>query len=292
MNDRKQHVIKKAHQLFINKGFQNTSIQDILEYSGIAKGTFYNYFPSKNDLLMAIFKSIYTKMEQERNELLVGQNPADIEIFIQQVELQLRVNRANKLLSLFEEVLVSNDKDLKEFFRNGQIRVLNWIYQRLTNLFGEDKKPYLLDCAIMFLGILNHNLKFNTLANESTSNLNQVVRYSVARLVKIVEEVSESGDQLMKPEQLEKWIPDFQANKGFFHQQLSSHVLAVKKEFKEQEKYHELLDFIHEELLHTKNPRKFLVESTLATLKSDQNLQKNKDIEQIEQLTKEYFSRQ
>ena len=42
MNDRKLHVVNMAHQLFIEKGFQATSIQDILDYSGISKGTFYN----------------------------------------------------------------------------------------------------------------------------------------------------------------------------------------------------------------------------------------------------------
>ncbi|SIC20615.1 Uncharacterised protein [Mycobacteroides abscessus subsp. abscessus] len=31
MNDRKQHVIKMAHQLFIDKGFQATSIQDMMK---------------------------------------------------------------------------------------------------------------------------------------------------------------------------------------------------------------------------------------------------------------------
>ena len=46
MNDRKQHVVHMAHQLFINKGVQSTSVQDIFEYSGISKGTFYNYFSS------------------------------------------------------------------------------------------------------------------------------------------------------------------------------------------------------------------------------------------------------
>ena len=64
MNDRKQHVVNKAHQLFIDKGFQATSIQDILDYSGISKGTFYNYFSSKNELLIAIFKTIFKKLEQ------------------------------------------------------------------------------------------------------------------------------------------------------------------------------------------------------------------------------------
>src|SRR5690606_34032782 len=104
MNDRKQHVVKMAHQLLIDKGFQATSIQDILDYSGISKGTFYNYFSSKNELLIALFKTIYKKLEQDRNELLIGKDPTNIEIFIKQIELQMNTNRTNKLISLFEEV--------------------------------------------------------------------------------------------------------------------------------------------------------------------------------------------
>ncbi len=46
MIDRKQHVVNMAHPLFINKGVQSTSVQDILEYSGISKGTFFTYFSS------------------------------------------------------------------------------------------------------------------------------------------------------------------------------------------------------------------------------------------------------
>ena len=46
MIDRKQHVVNRADQLFIHKGVQSTSVQDILEHSGISKGTFNNYFSS------------------------------------------------------------------------------------------------------------------------------------------------------------------------------------------------------------------------------------------------------
>ena len=46
MNVRKQDVVNMAHQLFINNGVQSTSVQDIFEYSGISKGTFYHYFSS------------------------------------------------------------------------------------------------------------------------------------------------------------------------------------------------------------------------------------------------------
>lgn len=44
MNKRKMHVIDTARELFIKHGYHATSIQDILEASGISKGSFYNYF--------------------------------------------------------------------------------------------------------------------------------------------------------------------------------------------------------------------------------------------------------
>lgn len=83
MNNRRQNVIDTAHKLFIDKGYQATSIQDILDGAGISKGTFYNYFPSKGELFIAIFRSFYTKIRHEREKLLIGQDSADIEIFIQ-----------------------------------------------------------------------------------------------------------------------------------------------------------------------------------------------------------------
>jgi AcrR family transcriptional regulator len=292
MNERKQHVIKMAHQLFIDKGFQLTSIQDILDYSGISKGTFYNYFSSKNELLVAIFKTIFTQIDYDQNELLIGQNPADIEIFIKQIELQMKTNRKNKLLALFEEVMVSNDEDLKQFIKRGQLITIRWLYRRFIDIFGESKKPYLLDCAIMFMGILQNNIKFYYMVHESSESINQVVRYSLERIVKMVDEVAKSGDQLIHPDVLEKWLPDCKNADQAFQQDLYHSVLELKKALnrcEEQAKYIELLDFVLDELLHAKNPRKFLVESAIVPFKAEQKYFRKKELQKLEQLIAAYF---
>jgi AcrR family transcriptional regulator len=291
MNDRKQHVIKIAHQLFIEKGFQSTSIQDILDYSGISKGTFYNYFPSKNELLIALFKSIYKKMEQERNELLIGQDPTNMEIFIKQIELQMNTNRANKLLSLFEEVFFSKDEELKDFIKSGQLWMLKWVYQRFIDMFGETKKPYLLDCSIMFLGILNHNIKYSAMANDSKVNISQIVRYSVTRIVKTVNEVSLSGDQLINPEVIDRWVPDTQNSIKIIHKKIHEAIGSLKNSQKQMdEKSEELLDFIEDELLKSKNPRKFLIESALFSLQTNSIFQDNKELQKMDEIVKEYIN--
>lgn len=286
MNDRKQRVIKIAHELFIEKGYQATSIQDILEYSGISKGTFYNYFSSKSDLLIALFQMIYSKLEQERNELLIGQDVSNINIFIKQMELVLQTNRKNNLFTLFEEVIYINDIDLKHFIKQGNFKMLNWLYSRFLDIFGESKEPYLLDCAIMFIGILHHNIKYNDLADELDINTHKVVEYSVKRVVKIVEEVSLSGEQLIRPELLKNWVPVCKTSVTI-QQELNDCICTMKKKLiqsEEQAKYQELLDFIHNECNHTKNPRKFLIESTLFTLNKAQSFFGEKELQKLHQL--------
>ena len=48
---RREEILDTAQQLFSQKGYEQTSIQDITRTVGIAKGTFYHYFDSKLALL-------------------------------------------------------------------------------------------------------------------------------------------------------------------------------------------------------------------------------------------------
>ena len=293
MNDRKQHVIKMAHQLFIDRGFQATSIQDILDYSGISKGTFYNYFSSKNELLIALFKALYGSMEASRDELLIGQDPADLTIFIKQIELQMNTNKKNKLITLFEEVFVSNDEDLKHFLKEGQKRMIQWVFNRFLELFGEDKRPYLLDGAIMFLGILHHNVKYYSIANGASADISPVVHYSVKRMVTIVDDAAASGEQLNKPEQMNSWLPDSNRCDQIFKEKLYKTIADLKNSLNQKQNHTksiELLDFVQDELLHSKKSREFLVESVLCSLRSDQMLDQ-KTVAVLDELVTGYFKR-
>ncbi|RSK25936.1 TetR/AcrR family transcriptional regulator [Bacillus sp. HMF5848] len=264
MNDRKTHVIKYAHQLFVEKGFQATSIQDILDHSGISKGTFYNYFSSKNELLMAVFTMLYTNMEQKRNEILIGQDAANIDIFSKQIELQIKINRTNKLLLLFEEVIVSHDEELKQFIKRGHLRMLDWLYNRFVEIFGDNKKPYLYDCAIMFIGILHQNLKYYEMIYGPYEDLRPVVAYSVNRIANIVEEVSEKDEILLQYEDLRDFMP---STKNDNHDEIIRCITSLKKKAANDIKSNELLEFIEEELSHNKQPRKYVLESALTSLK-------------------------
>ncbi|WP_423406652.1 TetR/AcrR family transcriptional regulator [Heyndrickxia sp. MSNUG] len=266
MNDRKQHVIDKARDLFIEKGFQATSLQEILEYSGISKGTFYNYFSSKNELLIAIFKNTFQKIEKERQELITGKDPSDPEILVKQIEIQMRTNRENNLIPLYEEVFFSNDKELKKFLEIGQMKTLRWGYERFKDLFDESLHPYLLDATIMLKGMLQQNIRYYVMAHGTSANLLPVVRYSVNRIMKMVAEAGEAREQLISPEILEKWLPTSRTEDLELRKNLYCVISKLKKLDCKQTDYIEKLDFIKDELLKSKAPRKFLIDSVLSSL--------------------------
>jgi AcrR family transcriptional regulator len=53
-NIRKDELLNIALMLFNEKGYQNTTIEDILNRSEISKGTFYYYFESKEEVLKVL----------------------------------------------------------------------------------------------------------------------------------------------------------------------------------------------------------------------------------------------
>ena len=53
-DERKNEIIDTAQNLFLTKGYSACSVAEIIDAIGIAKGTFYHYFKSKEEVLDAI----------------------------------------------------------------------------------------------------------------------------------------------------------------------------------------------------------------------------------------------
>ena len=52
--ERKKQILQSAQRLFFEEGYEKTSVERIIKELNLAKGTFYYYFKSKADLLVAI----------------------------------------------------------------------------------------------------------------------------------------------------------------------------------------------------------------------------------------------
>ncbi len=61
----RQKLIDSGRKLIMEKGFDNVSVEDITKDCGLAKGTFYTYFKSKEDLVQLINNNPFEKLEDE-----------------------------------------------------------------------------------------------------------------------------------------------------------------------------------------------------------------------------------
>ncbi|NAW90990.1 MULTISPECIES: TetR/AcrR family transcriptional regulator [unclassified Vibrio] len=96
LTGRKLEIIEVSKKLFLSKGYDSTSIAMILTELGIAKGTLYHHFQSKDDILLAVITDTIDK-EKEKTLKLVDT-----------IEFN-RLNPLQKLLALIRNADISTE---------------------------------------------------------------------------------------------------------------------------------------------------------------------------------------
>ena len=67
---KKEQILEAATKLILKKGYSHTSVEDITNEMGIAKGSFYTYFKSKNLLLKTIAEKKIDEMIEKQDNIL------------------------------------------------------------------------------------------------------------------------------------------------------------------------------------------------------------------------------
>ncbi|MCG7382460.1 TetR/AcrR family transcriptional regulator [Paenibacillus sp. ACRRY] len=71
-----QHILSVAAQLFTDKGFEKTSIQDILDALGMSKGAIYHHFKSKDEILNAVMEQQFDYSARMLDQLVIETHAA------------------------------------------------------------------------------------------------------------------------------------------------------------------------------------------------------------------------
>lgn len=191
MNNRKRKVADIALELFVEKGIQQTSIQEIIEKANISKGTFYNYFSSKNDCVADILEILRYDASQRRIAIQFGKDEKDRGVFIEQITILLRLNEERNLNALFEAILSSNEKDLRRLVLQHRIFEVEWLSERLIEVMGEEIREYAFEGTILFYGMLQHML-FTLRITNSTYSLHRLVDIILSYLELILSHMSKN----------------------------------------------------------------------------------------------------
>lgn len=80
---RKEALIEAGIRLMEENGYEKTSVAKIVQKAGVAQGTFYLYFSTKQELIVEISKKILQEQFALAKERVAAQNSQDIGTFLE-----------------------------------------------------------------------------------------------------------------------------------------------------------------------------------------------------------------
>ena len=72
---RKQELLQIAYRMFLQKGYEETSVDEIIAQAGIAKGTYYYYFETKEQMLEEVIGMMIGQEIQAAEQILQTELP-------------------------------------------------------------------------------------------------------------------------------------------------------------------------------------------------------------------------
>ena len=131
---KKQYIIEKAREVFVEKGYKEVTMKDIVEACDISRGGLYLYFQNTKELFEDVLK-----LEQEDTDDVFGQNiseeatPSDIlALFLKEQKKELLSKKPSLNVAIYEyffkHKVSSKDNLLKKQF-DGAVYVIEKLIQ-------------------------------------------------------------------------------------------------------------------------------------------------------------------
>ncbi|PKM55978.1 MAG: hypothetical protein CVV00_01915 [Firmicutes bacterium HGW-Firmicutes-5] len=112
---RRQQILEAGHSLFLEQGFMLTTIEEIAKKVKIARTTVYEYFKSKDDILIALIEPIILPYPIDLPE---GDTKGKLIYLIQSSLDQLQEHKI--IYRIYFEEFFALDQETAEFFRKWQ----------------------------------------------------------------------------------------------------------------------------------------------------------------------------
>lgn len=97
--ERRADIIQAARHLFQTQEYSKTTMQDVIESLGIAKGTIYHYFPSKEALLEAVVADMVDSIIEQLSDLIENSKGNALEKIKQVIKMGSIASKNEEILS-------------------------------------------------------------------------------------------------------------------------------------------------------------------------------------------------
>ncbi|WP_088831213.1 TetR/AcrR family transcriptional regulator [Paenibacillus tyrfis] len=155
----KERIFAQSIKLFKEKGFDNVTVEEITQACGIAKGTFYNYFPKKEAVLLHLAVS---QLESVHESIQNNKNMPDLKQHL----LHLFSNLFHQYAEQPDMVrLVVSEMMRADMFINAEMRIMERFRQALATLLedAKDKEQLTTQAASEDIAAVLTSVYFNSL---------------------------------------------------------------------------------------------------------------------------------
>ncbi|EAC3711652.1 TetR/AcrR family transcriptional regulator [Listeria monocytogenes] len=288
MKEKKQRIIKSAKEVFQKQGYLKTSVQDMVDAAGISKGTFYNYFTSKEELAIVIFKQEYSVLHQ-RLEYTMAQDGAKKDNFTECLKIIIHFYTENgEILNItFSQTMI--DDDFNAFLQNVRLKNMEWVKYQLLEVYGEETKPYINDITMLLSGMAAMYVFASGSKNVNTRLIERAIPYVVRRLDALVKDILESGEIVFTEADTENLVPDQtmirKKRLAKLRESLEELNVGIENaDIADSDKwqYKESMNALVGEINNNEAPRDFMVQGTLLYLKQHVPASLTKEVNKLE----------
>jgi TetR/AcrR family transcriptional regulator, fatty acid metabolism regulator protein len=151
--DKRRRIVDAAVHVFAEKGFFGARVAEIAEAAGVADGTIYLYFKSKDDILISLFEEKMAEIIKRLQEILSGLDDPEVKMRRYIVEHLKLVAEQPHLMQVLTVELRQSARFIKEYSPKAFARYLAVIGNILEEgqrkgIFRRDLEPSIFRRAL------------------------------------------------------------------------------------------------------------------------------------------------
>lgn len=161
----REKLLQSAKELFSKKGYYETKVSDIVEKSGVAQGTFYIYFKSKEEIFLELVKSLHLDLMERLEKYIKIEKDCQslIKDFVKEFLTEVYNNR--EIAEIFFSQLFGLNQEFKKLYLKKISDIQNLIFKVVNRYFSDEESQIL---STLILGFVRQ-IFFNCLTNKNLS---------------------------------------------------------------------------------------------------------------------------
>ncbi|MCT2536183.1 TetR/AcrR family transcriptional regulator [Aquibacillus koreensis] len=268
--DKRKNIIEAAMKLFAAHGYFSTSMQEIASECGMSKGSLYNSFESKEDLLLQVFQYNHENMMKRAQYITIDTTILPKEKLRRLLVVEFEGILQNKEYFNLLSTSLPNDKrnQFRPLIRRMRAEMMNWHKDMIQQAYTEKVNDHVWDIVITIHGVLKEFIQFK-IQEKIEIEPERVAAFLLFNIDAMINHEEKPSPVI--PRQMMKSYETFAIDKNVISskEQMAEVLERVKqksKTIKDSEK--STSDLIAtasllEEELDSKEPRKFLIDALL-----------------------------